>query len=160
MSSELYDVVALHETLMQYLAKKGLRITMERSTILEHICRIHGHFDVEMLHKQLEEDRFHVSRACIYNTFELFMNAGLIVRHQFSTQLVQYELKTAATMHHHLVCNYCGTVREVTNDRLVRQITTQRIPKFTCEYYSLTIYGICSKCKFRLANETKTENKK
>jgi Fur family ferric uptake transcriptional regulator len=153
MSSNLYNADHMREMFVQYLNKQNFRKTPERFTILEHICHIHGHFDVETLHKQLDEEKFHVSRASIYNTLELLMNAGLIVRHQFSSQLVQYELRAVAVTHYHVICNYCGMVREVKNDRMTRELISRRIPKFTCEYHSLNIYGICSKCKFRLTNE-------
>ena len=151
----MYDANKIKEAFTQYLEKKTLRKTTERYTILEHICQIRGHFDVEMLRQRLEEHNFHVSRASIYNTIELLMDAGLVVRHQFSSQLVQYELKILASMHHHAICNYCGAVKEFKNDRISKDITNQRITKFTYAYHSLYLYGMCSKCKFRLTNQQK-----
>jgi len=134
----------------QYMESKQLRKTTERYTILSHICAIQGHFDVEMLQKNLDGDNFHVSRASIYNTIMLLIDANLIVRHQFTSQLVQYELRAVAETHHHTFCNYCGAINEIKNIRLRKEMQLFRIPKFTHEYHSLYIYGMCSKCKFRL----------
>ncbi len=103
-----------------------------------------------MLLRQLDEAHFHVSRASIYNTLELLMDARIVVRHQFSSQLVQYELQAAAATHHHAICSYCGAVQEVKDDRLTRELAHRRIPKFTYDCHSLYIYGMCSKCKFRM----------
>ena len=151
----MYDSNKIKEVFTQYLIEKSLRKTTERYTILDHICHIRAHFDVEMLRQRLEENNFHVSRASIYNTIELLMDAGLVVRHQFSSQLVQYELKALAAMHHHVICSYCGAVREIKNDKILKELANQRITKFTYEYHSLYIYGMCSKCKFRLNTQKK-----
>jgi Fur family ferric uptake transcriptional regulator len=136
---------------------KSLRQTKERFKILDHICQLQSHFDVEMLRQHLEENSFHVSRSSVYNTIELLMNAGLVVRHQFSAQLAQYELKSAAITHHHVICTLCGAVKEIKNDKISREITIQRVPKFTHQYHSVYIYGLCSKCKFKLYIQKKQE---
>jgi len=151
----MYDTNKIKEIFTEYQVKKSLRKTRERFMILEHICQIHGHFDVEMLQQRLEEHHFHVSRSSIYNTIELLMDAGLIVRYQFTSQLVQYELKALASTHHHAICNYCGAIKEIKNDKISKDIANQRITKFTYEYHTLYIYGMCSKCKFRLNHQKK-----
>ena len=151
----MYDSNKIKEAFTHYMIEKSLRKTMERYQILDHICQIRGHFDVETLRQRLEEHHFHVSRASIYNTIELLMEAGLVVRYQFTSQLVQYELRILAVTHHHVICNYCGVVKEIKNDRISKDITNQRITKFTSEYHSLFIYGMCSKCKFRLNHQKK-----
>jgi Fur family ferric uptake transcriptional regulator len=154
----MYDINKIKEAFTQYLIEKSLRKTTERYMILEHICHIRGHFDVEMLRQRLDDHHFHVSRASVYNTIELLMDAGLVVRHQFSTKLVQYELKALASTHHHVICTYCGTVKEIKNDKISKDIVNQKITKFSYEYHSLYIYGMCSKCKFRLHNQKKMAN--
>ena len=160
MNAHLYDIHKIHDVYTHYLIKKTLRKSTVRDTILEHICQIRGHFDVEMLMQRLEECNFHVSRASIYNTIELLMDADLVVRHQFSTKLVQYELKSVAATHHHVVCTNCNTVKDFKNDKISKELTNHKIIRFTPEYYSLYIYGICSKCKFRLNLQKKEKNNK
>lgn len=166
MNPDLYNFENIKERFTGYLVEKKLRKTPERFMILKHICRIQGHFDVEMLYKQLDEDHFHVSRASIYNTIETLMDARIIVRHQFSSQCVEYELQHVAATHHHAICNYCGAIKEIKDNRLSKEMSHHRIPKFTHEYHSLYIYGICSKCKFRMTHRKKkltasqTANKK
>ena len=160
MNAHLYDINKIRDAFTQYLTEKKLRKATVRDKILEHICQIKGHFDVEMLLQQLEEINFHVSRASIYNTIELLMDADLVVRHQFSSKLVQYELKSVAATHHHAICTNCHTVKECKNDRIIKEITNHKVIKFTPEYYSLYIYGICSKCKFRLNLQKKERNNK
>ncbi|MDR0845728.1 MAG: transcriptional repressor [Tannerella sp.] len=159
MSQNLHDTKKIQEVFTEYLKEQGLRKTTERYTILEHICHIRGHFDVETLLQRLESDNFHVSRASVYNTIELLVNAHLVVRHQFYSQSVQYEQKHLAVTHYHVICNYCGAVKEVKNDLRMKDMMNYRIPKFTQEYHSLYIYGICSKCKFKIMNKNKNKSK-
>ena len=149
-ATDIYAFEPMKASFASFLSERGLRKTTERFKILEHICRIRGHFDVEMVLRQLEEENFHVSRASIYNTLELLMDARIVIRHQFSSQSVQYELQAAAATHHHAICTYCGAVIEVQDERLTRELAHRRISKFTYECHSLYIYGMCSKCKFRL----------
>jgi Fur family ferric uptake transcriptional regulator len=154
-----HSIEKMREQFTQHMKGKDLRKTTERYTIFECICRIRGHFDVEMLRKLLEEGNFHVSRASVYNTLELLIDANLLIRHQFLPQQMRYELKLVAGSHHHVICSYCGAVGEIKSDKM-KIDTDCRIPKFTHEYHTLYIYGMCSKCKFKLARESKKKKKK
>lgn len=147
---EVKKYIELQELLTRYLAEKKLRRTEERCAILECICDFPGHFDMCQLHQKLEEVNFHVSRATLYNTLEVLEDCGLIVRHQLMAQSVQYELKMIAETHLHLICTKCGAIREMEDTTLKRDISGLKISRFTPEYQALYIYGICSKCKYRL----------
>lgn len=87
-ATDIYAFEPMKASFARFLSERRLRKTTERFKILEHICRIRGHFDVEMVLRQLEEENFHVSRASIYNTLELLMDARIVIRHQFSSQSV------------------------------------------------------------------------
>ena len=77
----------MQDLFTRYLAEKKLRKTEERYAILECICSFPGHFDMRLLHQKLEEMNFHVSRATVYNTVDVLVDSGLIVRHQLTAQL-------------------------------------------------------------------------
>lgn len=77
----------------EYLTEKKLRKTEERYAIFKEICAFPGHFDMCMLSDRLEQDNFHVSKATLYNTLDVLVDAGLVVRHQITVQSVQYELR-------------------------------------------------------------------
>lgn len=140
----------LQELFTQYLVEKKLRKTEERYAILECICSFPGHFDMGVLHQKLEDMNFHVSRATIYNTLEVLVDSGLVVRHQWMTQAVQYELRVLAENHSHLICTKCGAIRELKDAILKKEVENLKVVRFSPEYHALYIYGICSKCKYRL----------
>lgn len=134
----------------EYLTEKKLRKTEERETIFRQICAFPGHFDMCMLLDRLEQDNFHVSKATLYNTLEVLVEAGLVVRHQLGAQAVQYELRIFADTHLHLICTKCGAIRELRNGTLKADLKNLKVARFTPEFYCLYIYGLCSKCKFKL----------
>lgn len=138
-----------------YMETHGLRKTLERYTILEHVCAFPAHFDIESLHEALESDNFHVSKATLYNTLEVLLDARIIVRHQISTKAVQYELRSFAETHQHLICTKCGEIREIRNQFMKTNMKNFKVPRFTPEFFCLYIYGICSKCKFRMQHNGK-----
>ncbi len=147
----------LQERFSKYLAEKGLRRTEERFAILKCICNFLGHFDVYVLHQKLEELNFHVSRATVYNTIEVLVECGLVVRHQFPVSSHQYELRAYAEMHSHLICMQCGEIRELKNEMLRKSIDSMKVSRFTSVYHSLYIYGLCHKCRRLQGKQKKRE---
>ena len=150
----------LQKSFSDYLKNKKLRNTAERDAIFSIVCQTKDPFSLEMIGQQLESVNFRVSRASVYNTMELLLDAKIVVRHQFTSSNVQYELKYIAEQYNHVICTHCGTVRKIKNERFNDFCSDYKIPKFTMEYYSLFFYGICSKCKYRIAQETMKVNKK
>ena len=62
----------------EYLNANGHRKTPERYAILDTIYSIDGHFDIDMLYSQMmNQENFRVSRATLYNTIILLINARL-----------------------------------------------------------------------------------
>ena len=134
------------QMLTEYLKKNGHRKTPERFAILDTIYSIKGHFDIETLYHYMEnEGHFRVSRATLYNTIILLMDANLIIKHQFGSSS-QYERAYNNGTHHHMICTECGNVTEFQDENLKQAIVDTKLKKFTAYHSSLYIYGICSKC--------------
>ncbi|MDO5616248.1 MAG: transcriptional repressor [Cruoricaptor ignavus] len=96
----------IKEVLKQYLQEKKFRNTPERYTILEEIYNMEGHFNVDDLYLLMMQKKYHVSKATIYNTIEIFLDAGLIRKHQFGEKTLStssYEKSYFDKQHDHLV---------------------------------------------------------
>lgn len=134
------------QILTEYLEKTGHRKTPERYAILDTIYSIKGHFDIEQLFSYMaNEGKFRVSRATVYNTIDLFIDAGLVIKHQFGNTS-QYERSYNNETHHHMICTNCGKVSEFEDDDLRTVLVAKKFRGFTMSHYSLYVYGLCAKC--------------
>ena len=136
----------------QFLEENRMRKTSERFTILEKIFSSSAHVDVDTLHKQLLADDYPVSRATVYNTLDVLIEAGLVRRITLGDGVARYERVTAASNHHHLICTRCGKVKEVKAVESVTDVLTKRPRSFEPAYYTLYIYGLCARCAKRERN--------
>ena len=94
--------------LTDYLKENRLRCTQERFRILNMIYSIDGSFDIDTLLKHMEEKKFRVSRATVYNTITLLINANLVIHHQFGNKS-RYE-KCLDNEKCHLICTKCARI--------------------------------------------------
>lgn len=132
----------------EYLTYRKHRKTSERFAILDHIYSISGHFNMDSLYNSMvENDTLRVSRSTLYNTVELLLDCGLVVKHQFGANAAQYERAYGNQNHDHIICIDCGEVREAQNN-LISEAQLKKIKKFKVSYYSMYIYGLCSKCSY------------
>jgi len=143
------------DELTGYLTLHKHRKTPERFAILDHIYSMKGHFDMDSLYTSMIDVNFRVSRATLYNTIDLLLDAGLVVKHQFGGSMSKYEKAYGNENHDHLICTTCGEVREAKNETLVIANQLKKIKKFTVNYYSMYIYGTCSKCSHAKKMEMK-----
>ena len=130
---------------IESLTLRKHRKTSERFAILDHIYSIKGHFNMDSLYDSMKQNGFRVSRSTLYNTIELLLDCNLVVKHQFGANASQYERAYGNENHDHIICIDCGEVRESRNN-LISEAQLKKIRKFTVSYYSMYIYGVCSKC--------------
>lgn len=133
--------------LTEYLESNKLRKTPERFAILEEIYLNRGHFKAETLHHYIvHEKRFQVSRATVYNTLEILVDCGLVVKHQFGKNLAHYEKAYGYKQHDHLICTECNQVIEFCDPRIQNiQNTVSDLFSFQIETHSLIFYGSCNR---------------
>ena len=142
----------------EYLSTNGHRKTPERFAILDAIYSIEGHFNVDMLQEMMEQSNFRVSRATLYNTTLLLMEAQLVIRHQFGNSS-QYEKLYNSGLHLHLYCTQCGKITEIHDANLQRLIAETKYPRFNASHFSLYVYGLCAKCDRANKRKRKTIKK-
>lgn len=151
------------EEFEEYLSVRRQRKTAERFAILEHIYSTKGHFDMDSLYQSMVETGFRVSKATLYNTIDLLLDCGLVIKHQFGGNISKFERAYGNENHDHIICTNCGEVWESKNGNLFTPGLQRKIKRFTVSYYSMYIYGICSKCNHAKRielNRLKKERKK
>ena len=141
-SSRIVEIA--NQTFTEYLKENRCRRTPERFAILDAIYSINGSFEIKELMEYLEENvKFRVSRATIYNTITMLIQANLVTHHQFGA-ISKYE-KCYGTAKAYTICTKCGKVTELGNINIT-DIITKNIKKFHLTHYSLYAYGLCNKC--------------
>jgi Fur family ferric uptake transcriptional regulator len=74
------------------LKAEGLKYTPERARVLDTIIGIDGIFEADRLIELLRSGGYRVSKATVYRTLKLMLEAGIIQRVPLDTDQVHYQL--------------------------------------------------------------------
>ena len=138
--------LSVKQRLSTFLERRKMRKTPERFAILDKIYSSSAHVDVVTLRQAMLADGFQVSRATVYNTLDLLIEAGLVRRIILGDGVTRYERIVLANNHHHLICTQCGKVKEMKAVEVVGELLSRKPRSFEPMYYTLYIYGLCSRC--------------
>lgn len=131
-----------------FLRKKGLKVTRERTALFDEIFSAHRHFDAEDLVIRMRDRGTKVSRATIYRTLELLHGCGLVGRVRLNEEKYRYERLRKGEHHDHLVCSSCGKVIEFIDTAIEkRQEAVCREHDFVATSHSHQIRGLCAACR-------------
>ncbi len=146
---------AVRQILTNYLDQNHRRKTPERFAILDAIYEFCGHFTFNDLANSLEAKNFHVSKATLYNTLNLFMAIRLVVGYDLMGNKI-YEASYSGRNHIRQMCTECGKITEINSPQITAVIEEARLKRFQKDNFTLYIYGTCSICK---AKKTRRKNK-
>lgn len=105
------------EKFREFLEIRGEKLTEPRRVLVRHIYSTHKHFDADELIADLRAAGRRVSRATVYRTLRLLVEARLL-RELRLTNRTAYEHDYGYPSHDHLHCTTCGTIVEFTNEDL------------------------------------------
>lgn len=142
------------EILNAYIKQHKLRRTYERERVLEYILTIDGHFTIQSVHEEMNKET-PISRGSIYNIIELFLNAGIVVRHPFAGAEAEYETTMRASTHHHRICTSCGAIKEFSDQKFNKAIKNRSFASFEKRFHSIYLYGLCKKCQPKIKKTKK-----
>lgn len=132
----------------EHLRTQGLRLTRERRIIVEDVMVREGHFDLEELHMDLVGRGHRVSRASVYRTVPILVEAGILEQVQNTDKHAHYERTLGRSHHDHMLCSSCGGVVEFYSDEL--EDLQERLCRqygFKGETHTLEIRGLCAPCQ-------------
>ena len=135
------------DTFRDYLGAQGLRFTLEREEVISEFLRLDTHVEAEELLLRLRVAGSAVSRATIYRTLELLVQAGLARKVRLGTDHYYYEHILGARQHEHMICVDCGKIIEWF-DRQLDELLEKNLQRqqFVATRYTVQVFGYCSAC--------------
>ena len=131
------------QELTKLLNERNIRPSQQRLMILAYLRAHHTHPSVDMIYSALQKSVPTLSRATVYNTLNLFLEAGLVR----ALALVEKEKRYYGLthVHGHFRCNACGTIFNfsVHEDNL----TADELSGFEIDEKSVYFKGLCPKCR-------------
>lgn len=130
------------------LKQSGLRTTLPRLRVLAVLENSDiRHLSAEDVYKELLDENEAIGLATVYRVLTQFVDAGLVIRHNFDGGRAVFELNNE-DHHDHMICVKCGSVTEFVDKRieaLQEQVAEEH--HFQINDHSLTLYGHCAACK-------------
>jgi Fur family transcriptional regulator, ferric uptake regulator len=123
-----------------------------RRAIVEAVMARRGHFPIDELIDDLRRRGVHGSRATVYRTLPLLVEAGIVQRGVVTAESVSYETAAGHPHHDHLVCARCGLVVEFELEAfeiLQREVAQRHGFRLQAHHHELV--GTCPRCLEREA---------
>jgi len=100
------------ERFRQHLARKGLKLTVQRKAIAEVFFAGDRHLSLLELLERAQGRRRGIGYATVYRTMRLLTEGGLAIEHKFGENQARYEPGSEGEHHDHLICVDCGVIVE------------------------------------------------
>ena len=129
--------------LVSALVEQGYRITLPRKAIAGLLVQKHAGFTIEALSEELPL----VSRATVYRTVKILIEAGLVCKLALMDGSHVYSVSRMGNHHHHYVCVDCGKVEEFRTaavERMVRSVAAD-LPGQVVDH-RIELYVACESC--------------
>ncbi|NND74634.1 MAG: transcriptional repressor [Ilumatobacter sp.] len=140
----------LERAIHDRLADHELRYTSGRRAIVEGLRRADGPITLP----ELLESSPDLAQSSAYRNLSLLEDAGVVRRLVHGSEHAHFELSESLTEHHHhLICESCGLVRDITlDDTLERTLDRSfdqlaAVEGFRPTHHTVDVYGVCGDCE-------------
>lgn len=130
------------------LRQAGLKTTLPRLRVLSILesSKVR-HLSAEDIYRELLSEDESIGLATVYRVLTQFVDADLVIRHNFEGDRAVFELNDE-DHHDHMVCMGCGKVIEFIDPRIEKlQQKVADDHAFVIQDHALTLYGMCKRCK-------------
>lgn len=131
--------------LLAQLKQHGYRLTKPRQELLTTLSSYP--LTVQQIHESLQKKNIRVDLASIYRSLELFVEMGIVHVIEFGEDKKRYEIVDHDNHHHHLLCNKCGTIEDITINESTLLTHIQTKSKFKIDHHHLEFFGLCQHCQ-------------
>jgi len=134
----------------EYIAGKRLKMTPQRTHILDIFLTRKDHVTSEELYAKVKASCKTIGQATVYRTLKLFCEAGVAKEVDFGDGVARYERQDGDGHHDHLICEVCGRNEEILNEtieKLQEEVAARHGYRLT--RHKMYLYGICPGCQAR-----------
>lgn len=132
------------------LAPHDLRYTAGRRALVKALRESEGPITLPELLAQASD----LPQSSAYRNLALLEEAGVVRRLVHGGDHAHYELaETLTEHHHHLICNECGSVQDVTLEPALEQTLDESFGRiadaagFQATSHIIDVYGVCADCR-------------
>ena len=137
----------LIERFGNYLRLRKLSLTKERRQTSVMVCRMKNHFTVDELFVSMHQAGTKTSKATLYRTIQLLLEARILREVALGGRETRYELAESGYYHGHMICQHCGKVIEFKTTSLEKALHKASLSQeFLMLTAQATISGICTQC--------------
>lgn len=140
----------IHRTVRDRLDQSDQRYTAGRRALVDALADADGPITLPELIDRAPT----LAQSSAYRNLAVMEEVGVVRRLVHNADHARYELAEALTEHHHhLICESCGTVRDVTlTSDLERRLDTafEELATgagFTVTHHTIDLYGRCADCQ-------------
>ena len=128
------------------LVQANLKMTHARLAVLSYLDYRKAPLTADEIYVHVNEEHDEVDKATIYRILDMFHKKGLVKRLEFSEGKYRYEL--AGEDHHHLICERCGKIEDISDCGIGSWENEIRQKKnFIIKRHALEFYGVCQLCQ-------------
>ncbi|OMF38727.1 transcriptional repressor [Paenibacillus sp. FSL H8-0548] len=126
----MLNITAEMDRINRHLLANGYKLTTQREIILQVLLENEAdHLSAEGVYMLVKQKHSVIGLATVYRTLELLAELHVVEKMNFGDGVARYDLRGEEDkhMHHHLICNECGSLKEIKEDWLFE--IEQRIEK-------------------------------
>jgi len=126
---------------------KKFRVTPARRALFEIFSSTAEPLTVAKVISALGDKGIQVNKTTVYRELDFLLHQGIVSEVVIDSGKKFYEA-TEAKHHHHLICNRCGTIKDVVleNDLGNEEKRIEIINNFRIQKHSLEFFGLCANC--------------
>jgi Fur family peroxide stress response transcriptional regulator len=132
-----------NKEVIKILAENNLKVTPQRTAVLEVILGLENHPTADDIVDYLRLNFPHVPIGTVYKILDAFVEKGIVKKVKTDNGIIRYD--SILEPHHHLYCSDSELIEDYYDEELNKILNEyfrkKRIPDFTIEDFKLQIVG-------------------
>ena len=132
-----------NKTVIKILADNNLKVTPQRTAVLEVILNLNNHPTAENIVEYLELNFSHIPIGTVYKILDVFVEKGIVIKVKTDNDVMRYD--AIKEKHHHLYCAETERIEDYYDENLdallEKNLNKKKIPNFKIKDIKLQIVG-------------------